>query len=132
MKELTLAERRHHRGLSDRLSTANLRNNPHHSWTVLKKACGWKVCEVIPPLVQNNLLHLDEKDKAEYLNSFFAQQCSAPSKVCDQQLPVHVGEQFHFQRNICGSCSERASLIERLESFWPGSNFGPFAERMCA
>ena len=98
VKELRLAERRYHRGLSDRLSTANLRNDPHHWWTVLKKACGWKVREVIPPLVQDNQLHLDEKDKAEVQNSFFAQQCSAPSKVFDQQLPVHVGEQFTFSK----------------------------------
>lgn len=96
VKELRAAERRYYWGLSQRLSADNLKSNSHRWWSTLKKACGWSVRANIPPLVQDNQIHVEEKDKADLLNAFFSRQCSAPSKPCSFDRPAFVGEKFAF------------------------------------
>ena len=71
------------------MSKRNLSADPHKWWKIAKKSCGLEASETIPPLSVNGRACLTASDKAESLNTVFAQQCSAPAadSTCSRTLP---------------------------------------------
>ena len=87
--ELRSAEKFYYKQISIQLSKRNLSADPHKWWKIAKKSCGLEASETIPPLSVNGRACLTASDKAESLNTVFAQQCSAPAaeSTCSRALP---------------------------------------------
>ena len=79
--ELRYAEKLYYRRISLHLSKKNLVSDAHKWWKIVKKSCGLRSSECIPPLSVNGRASLTASDKAESLNTVFAQQCSAPAAL---------------------------------------------------
>ena len=79
--ELRYSEKLYYRQISLHLSKKNFVFNAHKWWKIAKKSCGLRSSECIPPLSVNGRASLTASNKAESLNTVFAQQCSAPAAV---------------------------------------------------
>ena len=87
--ELRSAEKLYYKQISIQLSKRNLMiwADAHKWWKIAKKSCGLEASEPIPPLRVNGLACLTASDKAESLNTVFAQQCSAPPAAIKCKTP---------------------------------------------
>ena len=74
----------YYRLLSDKL------NDPHTSaksyWSILKTLYNGKKIPLIPPILINNKLTSNFKEKANHFNTFFASQCTPVSSNCTLSL----------------------------------------------
>ena len=80
LSEITLKRKEdYHRLLSDKL------NDPHTSaksyWSILKTLYNGKKIPLIPPILINNKLISNFKEKANHFNAFFASQCTPVSWI---------------------------------------------------
>ncbi len=100
VSELRSAERAYYAHIASKLSATQLRSQPHKWWTVAKTVCGVQQRDAVPPLHTNGKLHLTATEKAECLNSFFSNQCSASSSSSSTQssLPNLIGPSFSFRQ----------------------------------
>ena len=85
LSEITLKRKEdYHRLLSDKL------NDPHTSaksyWSILKTLYNGKKIPLIPPILINNKLISNFKEKANHFNAFFASQCTPVSN--NSTLPL--------------------------------------------
>ena len=85
LPEITLKRKEdYHRLLSDKL------NDPHTSaksyWSILKTLYNGKKIPLIPPILINNKLISNFKEKANHFNAFFASQCTPVSN--NSTLPL--------------------------------------------
>ena len=71
------------------MSKRNLSADPHKWWKIAKKSRGLEASETIPQMSVNGRACLTDSDKAESLNTVFAQQCSGPAaeSTCSKALP---------------------------------------------
>ena len=67
-------------------------NNPKTSsktyWSILKTFYNGRKKSIIPPLLKDDKLESDLKDKANYFNNFFASQCTPLVNNC--KLPAKI------------------------------------------
>ena len=129
VKELRFAQRQYHRNLGRRLSRECLNVNPQFWWSQIKAACGWSIRKAIPTLTdgQQKIL-LTSADKAEALNAFFAQQCSAPVLTSNPHVSVHVQKTPEF----AFSEVSRAEVLDVLKSLnvWKSSGLDEISARL--
>ena len=82
----------------------------HRWWKTVKTACGIQSSDSISSLSQDGCIKVTPEEKADYLNSVFAAQCSAPPSSTKPCLPPNnpLAENFFFAR------IEQSSVLERL------------------
>ena len=95
------------------LSTGPLLNDAHRWWKSAKAACGMQTCDTVPSLLHQGCMKTSAEDKADCLNSVFAEQCSAPPSTGKPRVSstsVNIPESFFFHCAAIAQESVKKSL----------------------
>ena len=119
--ELRFAEKEYYSRQLCELTSERFSREPHRWWNKAKSIWGINSKTHLPTLVANSLSWSSSLDKAEYLNSSFAQQCTA--SVMNPALPTEtvptVRKTFSFRLLASDAVQKKLSSLNVWKSTGP-------------